>query len=77
MKKSIFLQKLQEALEVDDIELTEETNLQKLEDFDSLAIMNIIALVDSHFNVILPDFELEKITTVKSLMKLIGIEKFE
>lgn len=77
MKKSIFLQKLQEALEADDIELTEETNLQELEDFDSLAIMNIIALVDSHFNVILPDVELEKITTVKSLMKLIGIEKFE
>lgn len=77
MKTSEFIEELREAMEIEDEEFTEETNLQGLEEYDSLSILSIIALIDENFDKLLVVDQLKSITTVKSLMELVGSEHFE
>ena len=78
MKKSEFMEKLKDALEIDaNKEITEETDLRYLEECDSLGVLTIIALVDENFGKQLSSPDFQKITTVSSLIKLIGEENFE
>ena len=78
MKKSEFMEKLKDALEIDaNKEITEETDLRYLEEYDSLGVLTIIAMVDENFGKQLSSPDFQKITTVSSLIKLIGEENFE
>ncbi len=77
MKVDEFIEKLKEILELQDVELGEETNLRDLEEYDSLAVLSIIAMVDENFGRKLSGQNFQSITTVRSLMKLIGDEYFE
>lgn len=77
MKKEFFLNELADVLEVEDIELTEETNLKEVEEYDSLAVMSLVAFIDENFNKKLSAEEFIDVTTVRSLMELIGLENFK
>jgi acyl carrier protein len=77
MEMQDFLAGLKDVLEFDKIELKEMTNLKELEGFDSLSIMTIIAFADERFGKKLTATQLASITTVRSLMELIGLERFE
>lgn len=77
MKKKDFFSALIESLDLDVSEITEETNLKDLEDFDSLAIMALIAFADEKFRKTFNPNDLASITTVKDLMDLIGNNNFE
>ena len=77
MKTTEFLSGLKDVLEIDHSDLNENTNLKELEGFDSLSIMTIIAFVDEAFGKKLKAPQLASITTVQSLMELIGRENFE
>jgi acyl carrier protein len=76
MEKVTFLKELQEVLEFEEIDLQEETNLKEFEDYDSLAVMSLIGFIDENFDMKFSAQQLSDITTVRSLMELIGIEKF-
>ena len=76
MRKSEFIDQLKETLELEDRELTAETNLKDLEEFDSLAAMYLIAMVDESFGKELSADEIRSITTVSSLIDIIGEENF-
>ena len=76
MRKSEFIDQLKETLELEDRELTAETNLKNLEEFDSLAAMYLIAMVDESFGKELSADEIRSITTVSSLIDIIGEENF-
>ena len=78
MKKNDFYQQLAELLELEDhVVLTAETDLTKLDEFDSLAIMSIVSFADKNFSRQISGESLEKITTVDSLMEAIGRDCFE
>ena len=77
MKIEEFLRKLEEALDVENEKLTIETYLIDLEEYDSLAVLSIIALIDECFNKSLSEQELSDIVTVKDLLQKIGEENFE
>ena len=79
MKTEDFTNELKEALEIEDEdqEITLETNLKDLEEYDSLSVLSIIAMVDKNFAKQIPSSDFIKITTIKSLMDLIGKEYFE
>lgn len=78
MEKSEFIEKLKETLEIDSSEeITEETDLRDLAEYDSLGVLTIIAMVDENFGKQLSSSDFEKVTTVGSLMKLIGEENLE
>jgi len=77
MKKESFFNELQEALEFEDIKFTEKTEFKKIDGYDSIHVMMIIAFVDSKFSKRLTAKELYNITDLHSLMELIGLENFE
>jgi len=78
MEKSEFIEELKDALEIDASEdITEETNLRDLVGFDSLGVIVIIAMIDQSFGKQLSSSDFQKITTVGSLIKIIGEENFE
>ncbi len=78
MTRSEFIEKLRDTLEIDTSEeIIEETDLRSLEEYDSLGVLTVIAMIDEDFGKQFSSLDLEKITTVSSLMKLIGEENFE
>ena len=79
MKTDDFINELKEALEIEDEdqEITLETNLKDLEEYDSLSVLSIIAMIDKNFNKQIPSSDFIKITTIKSLLDLIGKEYFQ
>jgi len=78
MKTEDFINELKEALEIEDEdqEITLETNLKELEEYDSLSVLSIIAMIDKNFDKQIPSADFIKNTTVSSLMDLIGKEHF-
>lgn len=76
MKKDEFINLLKEVLEFTDKDLKENSNLKEIEGFDSMSVMAIIALVDESFSKRLTAQQLSGITTIRSLMELIGSENF-
>jgi len=78
MKQDQFYTLLKEALEIDDdVHVDGNTVLTDMEEYDSLSTLGIIALIDEHFGRKLSASDLQSITTVKSLMEMIGEEQFE
>lgn len=77
MKIADFLNELKETLEIDDDGLNEETNLKDLEEYDSLSVLSIIAMIDENFGKRISGQDFQSITTVGSLMELIGMVNFE
>lgn len=79
MKIENFIDELIEALEIEDEdkEITLETDLRDLEEYDSLSVLAIIAMIDENFGKQIPSSDFAKVTTVKSLMDLIGKDYFE
>ena len=79
MKKEEFIEELEDALEIEDEdkEITQETDLRYVEEYDSLSVLAIIAMIDKNFGKQIPSSDFLKVTTVSSLMDLIGKEYFE
>ena len=79
MKTADFINELKDALEIEDEdqEITLETDLRYLEEYDSLSVLAIIAMIDKNFGKQIPSADFTKVTTISSLMDLIGIECFE
>jgi acyl carrier protein len=79
MKAEVFINELKDALEIEneDQEITLETNLKELEEYDSLSVLSIIAMIDKNFDKQIPSADFIKNTTVSSLMDLIGKEYFQ
>ncbi|MBN2018183.1 MAG: acyl carrier protein [Candidatus Cloacimonetes bacterium] len=77
MKKVVFFDELKETLEIEDIHLKEDTILTELDEYDSLAILSIIALIDEKFNKKISGQDFQSINTVNDLMRLIGFDNFE
>jgi len=79
IKTEDFINELKDALEIEDEdqEITLETNLKELEEYDSLSVLSIIAMIDKNFSKQIPSSDFIKITTIKSLLDLIGKEYFQ
>jgi len=79
MKIENFIYELKDALEIEDKdkEITLETDLRYVEEYDSLSVLAIIAMIDKNFDKQIPSSDFAKVTTVSSLMDLIGKKYFE
>ena len=79
MKTTDFINELRDALEIEDEdqEISLETNLKDLEEYDSLSVLSIIAMIDKNFGKQISSSDIVKVTTVNSLMELIRKEHFE
>ncbi|NLT01068.1 MAG: acyl carrier protein [Acholeplasmataceae bacterium] len=77
MKKEVFLDTIKERLEIESQDIDENTNLKELSEYDSISVMTLIATIDELFGKTFRAKDLVNITTVRSLMELIGMENFE
>lgn len=76
MKKREFITILIEYLELSNGDITDENSmLQGL--YNSLGVLDIMALSDEFFSRVLEADDFIRISTVKSLMEIIGTEHFE
>lgn len=72
MTKEEFLDKLKETICTSD-SLTEDTVLQSLAEWDSLAVMSVVSMVEENFNISLDYAEIDKMKTVRDLMVKVGL----
>jgi acyl carrier protein len=77
MKRNEFVKQLIEYCEFEGNDLTLETPFKSIEGFDSMALMTIIAFADEKFKVLITSQQLVELTDLKSLMQIIGEDKFE
>ena len=71
MKKQEFIQELAAALERPDEDLREDTLLADIPEWDSLAVISFIALVDEHFGAAVEGEKLAAATTVADLIAFV------
>ncbi len=76
MTKQDFLNEFTEALELDEGDIDFSTPLSEVENYDSFAIISVIALIHKNFGVQLSGDDLQNIVSVNSLIEKIGAEKF-
>ena len=70
---SEFLKKIAGILEVDDMKETDE--LKAFPQWDSLAVLSVIAMLDANYGVNLHAAEFERITTAADLWNLVQSRK--
>jgi len=74
MNKAEFLELLIEEIEIESVEkLEDETKWEDVEEYDSLAVMSIVAIVDEYFDVKLKAQDFNAFVTVGDLLKKIGV----
>lgn len=72
MKRTEFLEKMQDVLQMEN-ELTFDTVLEDLDEWDSLAMMATMAFLDKNFNLKLTFNDFKNFKTVEDIAKKAGI----
>lgn len=71
-----FLKEVEEELGIEETVLERGTVLKELEYWDSIAILSMIAYIDSSFGKLFKSSEFNNLVTIDDLIKLIGLEYF-
>ncbi len=77
MKIEEFIDLFVEELEIEDIEVTQDTELSSLAEWDSMAVLAVIAIASENFNVKITAMQLKDVKLLKDIINLIGAEQFE
>lgn len=72
MKKAEFLPQLAQAIEADSDTMSESTVLNELPNWDSMRLLEVIALVDEQLGVNLNANQLAKCETVGQILGILG-----
>lgn len=75
MTKDQFLINLREELELE-VDINFSSELKKLDEWDSMTAMVLIGFVSESFAVTLTAEDLSQMTTIDSLISIIGSDKF-
>ena len=68
MKK--FIELFQEILEIEDQEVKPEAKFRDFEEWDSLAVLSVLAMINEEYDVIIPRSEFDKVYTLEELYNL-------
>lgn len=66
-----FIELLKDVLEIEDHEVKPTDNFRDYEEWDSLARLSVIAMLDEEFDVIIEDAEFKKLVTVEDLINAV------
>ena len=76
MDTKIFIEKFAEALEIDTTDvLSTETIFRELEEWDSLAYLSVIAMMDEEFEIQIENVEFKQLKTLGDIMNYITNNK--
>lgn len=71
-----FISKFAEALEIEDISaLTDVTEFRNLDEWDSLAYLNVIAMLDEEYDIQIENAEFKKLKTLSDITAYIEANK--
>ena len=74
MNRDEFLEKIKDILQYEhDEELTYNTNLLDVEEWDSISIISVVAFLDSEFKKKITVNELKDVKTIEEIAQLAGI----
>lgn len=77
MYKNDFVEEISEFCEFGGGPFSLETDLRSINEFDSLAVMSMVAFIDENFSIQIPAKKFVAITDFNSLIAIIGNDKFE
>jgi acyl carrier protein len=63
-----FIELFKETLEIEDGEVTIDTRFRELEQWDSLAFLSVIAMIDEEYDVVIEGNDFKKLNTVGELI---------
>ena len=75
MKKTEFIEKFAEAIDVEVSVLTPETEFRTLDEWDSMAYLSVIAMIDEEYDMQIEQLEFKKLLTLQDLMDYIEKNK--
>jgi acyl carrier protein len=70
--KNIFLEKFKEVLEIEDQEIGLEVEFRNLEEWDSLALLSVIAMIDDEYDVIIKGNQFKELKTLNEVIGYIN-----
>ena len=73
MNREEFLEVVTDLLQTEE-ELSFETDLEELEEWDSLSAMAMIAFIDKNFGIKLSQAEISKFQTIEEIAQRVGIK---
>lgn len=73
--KEQFLNQVKETLEITDREINFEDNFKEYDEWDSLNLLSIIAMIDEEYGVTIDSNTMSKITTIEELYSIIESNK--
>lgn len=66
-----FLKMFKEVLEIEEMDIDIETKFRELEEWDSLTVLSVLAMVSDEYDTAIPREEFSKVETIKDLYNLI------
>lgn len=76
MEKDKFINSFAEALEIEDASnLSETTEFRNLDEWDSLAYLSIIAMLDEEYEVQIENAEFKKLQTIGDIIEYVNSNK--
>lgn len=71
-----FIEKFAEAVEVDSAEdLNENTKFRELDEWSSLAVLSVIAMLDEEYDTQIENADFKKLQTISDIVKFIECQK--
>lgn len=64
-----FIEKLREALEIEDHEISMSDEFRTYDEWDSLAYLSLIAMLDEEYDIQMEEAEFKKLRTIEDLYK--------
>ncbi len=71
MNTTTFLEQMQDVLDIEDRTLTLEDNFRELEEWDSLAYLSTIAMIDDEYGVVIDSKAFRELQTLGDIAKAI------
>lgn len=76
MNTKEFISKFAEAVEIEDASvLSDATEFRNLDEWDSLAYLNIIAMLDEEYEVQIENAEFKKLKTIGDIITYVSVNK--
>lgn len=75
MDKQKFIEKFKEALEIENRELSISDNFREYPEWDSLAFLSVIAMIDEEYDVIIKGDEFKTLKTLDDIAESISKKK--
>lgn len=65
-----FINLFKETLEIEEMDISDETIFRDLEEWDSLAVLSVLAMINEEYDITIPRKNFEKVNTIGELYNL-------